>query len=370
MKARFLITVFSIAIASASWTAQAGDGHDHGDDAPAAANGNGPSRLPDGSVFLPKPAQRQIGVRTLLTEAGELPRTLTLAGKVVMDPNAGGVVQAMLGGRLEPGPRGLPGVGQTVHKGEVLAYIVPSSGQIERSNQMAQLAELKAARALAEKRLARLTELADTVPQKERETLESEIASLGARAAAVGAGLSNRDVLLAPVTGVIASSTAIAGQVVEARELVFEIVDAKRLRIEALAYDAEVATDVAAASMAVGSERVALRFIGAARSLREQALPLVFAAEGDALEKLAIGQPVRVFVHTRSTLHGVALPAASVLKNPANQPVVWVKTAPEHFVARTVTVEPLDGVTVAVTSGLHAGERVATQAATLINQIR
>ncbi len=38
--------------------ALAGEGHDHGDAAPAA-NSNGPKRLPDGSVFLPKPAQRQ-----------------------------------------------------------------------------------------------------------------------------------------------------------------------------------------------------------------------------------------------------------------------------------------------------------------------
>ena len=42
---------------------RAGEGHDHGD-APAAARTNGPQRLPDGSVFLPKPAQRQLGVRT------------------------------------------------------------------------------------------------------------------------------------------------------------------------------------------------------------------------------------------------------------------------------------------------------------------
>ena len=48
----------------------AGEGHDHGD-APAAPGANGPQRLPDGSVFLPKRAQRQLGVRTLGTEAGE-----------------------------------------------------------------------------------------------------------------------------------------------------------------------------------------------------------------------------------------------------------------------------------------------------------
>jgi multidrug efflux pump subunit AcrA (membrane-fusion protein) len=58
------------------------------------------------------------------------------------------------------------------------------------------------------------------------------------------------------------------------------------------------------------------------------------------------------------------------MKNAANQTVVWVKTAPEKFEPRTVTLEPLDGTRVAVTSGLKSGDRVATQGATLINQIR
>ena len=109
----------------------AGEGHDHGD-APAAPSANGPQRQPDGSVFLPKPAQRQLAVRTLVTEAAELPRTVELGAKVLMDPNAGGKVQPLNAGRIEPGPRGLPNPGQTVRKGEVLAYVVPSAAPIER----------------------------------------------------------------------------------------------------------------------------------------------------------------------------------------------------------------------------------------------
>ena len=64
------------------------------------------------------------------------------------------------------------------------------------------------------------------------------------------------------------------------------------------------------------------------------------------------------------------MPVASLMKNPANQTVVWVKTAPERFEPRTVTTEPLDGVNASVTSGLEPGDRVATQGATLINQVR
>ena len=63
------------------------------------------------------------------------------------------------------------------------------------------------------------------MPRKDIEAAESEVVSLSERVAALGAGLSNRDALVAPVTGVIASSNAVAGQVVDARELVFEVID-------------------------------------------------------------------------------------------------------------------------------------------------
>ena len=349
--------------------ALAGDGHDHGD-APAATNSNGPQRLPDGSVFLPKPAQRQIGVRTLIGTEQSLPRGLELNGQVQMDPNAGGKVQAMAAGRLEPGPRGLPAVGQTVRKGEVLAYVLPSAGSLERSSQQAQLAELRAARTLAEKRLARMRDLADTVPRKDIEALESEVASLGERVQAVGGGLSGREALVATANGVIASAHAVAGQVIEARELVFEVVDPQRLRVEALAYDASVAQDIAGAYIPVGSGKVALTFVGAARSLRDQVLPISFKAQGEGLNHLAVGQPVRVIVQTRSQVKGISVPAVALMKNPSNQQIVWIKTAAERFEPRVVMVSPLDGASVAVTTGLKAGERVVTDGAGLINQIR
>jgi biotin carboxyl carrier protein len=349
--------------------AMAGPGHDHGDAAPAPS-ANGPQRLPDGSVFLPKPAQRQLGLRTLLTQSASLPRTLELAGQVSMDPNAGGLVQALVAGRIVPGPRGLPEAGQAVRQGEVLAWVQTVSAPVERANQAALLAELRAAREQADKRLLRLRELADTVPRKEIEAAEAESASLTERATAVGSGLDARDALRAPVSGVIAAAHVVAGQVVEARERLFEIVDPQRLRIEALSYDSALAADIGGATLALGGQRLPLQFVGAARSLREQALPLNFRARGAALSALAVGQPVRVFVQTRSRTQAIAVPATALLKSPANQDIVWVKTAPERFEPRVVTVAPLDGVDVAVTSGLEPGDRVATAGATLINQVR
>lgn len=364
------------AFASTAW---AGPGHDHGD-APPAATGNGPRRLPDGSVFLPKPSQRQMGVRTLPVELAPLARTTTLPGRVVMDPAAGGKVQALLAGRLQPGPKGLPQLGQAVQRGEVLAYVEPATGTLERAGQQAQLAELRASHALAAKRLARLRELADTMPRKDIEAAESEVASLQARIGAVGGGLQARDALVAPVSGVIASANAVAGQVVDARELVFEVVNPQRLQVEALAYDPALAADVAGGAIAVGAYSVPLRFLGAARSLREQALPLLFTpaapdptkagAAPASLAGVAVGQALEVHVQHRTQLQGLRVPSTALAKNPANETIVWVKTAAEQFAPRVVTAAPLDGSAVAITAGLAAGDRVAVQGANLINQVR
>ena len=339
MKPRLTLLI-ALLLSTLALPVAAGEGHDHGD-APAAASGNGPRRLPDGSVFLPMPAQHQIGLRTLPVEAGSHPRAFELSGRAVMDPNAGGRVQPMVAGRLTPGPRGLPLPGQTVKKGEVLAYVTPEAGGHSRS--------------LAESRLQRLRELSDTVPRKDIEEAEAAVAN---------------EQLRAPVSGVIASANAVSGQVVEAREILFEIVDPQRMLIEALAFDMALASNVAGASIAIGEQKLALKLVGVARSLREQALPLTFRGEGGALAALAVGQPVKVYVQTRDAIEGVRIPVAALMKNPANQTVVWVKEAPERFEPRVVTTMPLDGTHVAVTNGLQPGDRVVVRAATLVNQVR
>lgn len=287
-----------------------------------------------------------------------------------MDPNAGGVVQAMQAGRLEPGPQGLPTLGQTVRRGQVLAYVRPSQGALERSNQRAQLAQLQASRALAAQQLNRLQALSDTVPAKEIDAARLTLQSLDAQTQALRQGLQEREALIAPVSGVVAASRAVAGQVVDARERVFEIVNPARLRIEALAHDPALAGQIAGASIAVGGQAVPLRFIGAGRSLRDQALPLLFAAEGPALSALAVGQPVTVWVQSNQRAVGYRVPSAALLKSATNQPMVWVQVSTERFEPRLVISQALDGAHVLVTSGLRDGERVVIHAANLLQQTR
>ncbi|TWH64592.1 multidrug efflux pump subunit AcrA (membrane-fusion protein) [Azomonas agilis] len=365
----FLTTLLCSALVFTQPT-QAGPGHDHGDSAPVA-NSNGPQRLPDGSLFVPKATQHQLGVRTFPVQQAELAQTLELNGTVVMDPSAGGKVQALLAGRIEASAKGLPSLGQRVKQGEVLAFIVASTGALERASQQAQIAALQADSALAEKNLARLRELSDSVPRKEIDAANANLNSIRAQITALKAGTQAREALIAPISGVIAASNVVAGQVVDVRDPIFEILDPTRLRIEALAYDPAQVQGIQGGYLALGEQQVPLNLVGSAHSLREQALPLLFRGEGtQQLTQLALGQKVQVFVQTARRISGFALPAAALMKNASNQSILWVKTNPERFEPRLVTFEVLDGVQIAVTSGLATGDRVVAQAAILINQIR
>ncbi len=342
-------------------------------DAPGAAvNASGLARLPDGSVNLPKIAQRRMAIRTVLAPQSEAAATVDLPGRVVMDPNASGRVQAVHGGRIEPGPKGLPVAGQAVKGGDVLAYVRHHAEPYALGTQQAQLAELRAQRQLAEQRVQRLEGLEGTVPRKDIDAARTEAKSLAERERSIGASLSSREALAAPVSGVIARADLVVGQVVEPRDVLFEVVDPARMLVEAATADASLGARVAGASLQ-GLPDVSLRLLGASRAMRDGVLPITFAVSasrpGTALP-LAIGQPVTVVLQSKERIQGIVLPAQAVVRNPSNEPIVWIKSGAERFIPQPVQFRPLDASTVVVTQGLSADNRVVVQGAPLIAQIR
>jgi hypothetical protein len=336
-----------------------------------APPGDAPSaqRLPDGSLFVPKAVQRQLGIRTVRAEVKDLAATVELNGRVMADPNAGGRVQASQGGRVEAGPKGLPVLGQKVVKGQVLLWLRPSIGSVERGNQRAALAEIESQLAIATAKAARYAQLEGAVPQKDIAASRWEVEALQKRRAAIAGSVGETEALLAPASGVVSAVNLVNGQEVEARETLLEIIDPKRLSVEALAYDPALVMGIQSASVPLGGGALELQFVGGGRQLREQALPLLFRVKSQNAP-VAVGQPVKVIVKTSRTVPGAAVPQASVARNSAGDTVVWVHTAPERFVPRRVSAQPLDASAVALTAGVVTGERVVTEGANLLAQVR
>ena len=327
-------------------------------------------RLADGSLFVPKSVQRQLGVRTQPVRIGDLAATVELNGKVIADPNSGGRVQASVAGSVMPGPKGMPTAGRKVVKGELLAWLRPVASAIELGNQRAQLAELEAQLAIADGRVKRVEQLEGAVPQKEIDSARIERDALQKRRAFVSASIDSAERLLAPGAGVIsASHHLVAGQIVDAREVLFEIVDPERLAVEARAYDAGIGASLISASALAEQTALKLDYVGGGRQLREQALPLLFRIVS-ANSMVAVGQPVKVMVRTAHEIKGAAMPRSALTKVGAGETAVWVHTEAERFVARKVRIQALDATNVAIIDGLHERDRVVIVGAGLLSQVR
>ena len=91
--------VLVLALIAAPEQTLAHSGHDHGDDNEVAVStGNQPQRLADGSVFLPKPTQRLLNIRSTLATLSNVPLSERLLGKTISDPAYTSVVQAVRDG--------------------------------------------------------------------------------------------------------------------------------------------------------------------------------------------------------------------------------------------------------------------------------
>jgi cobalt-zinc-cadmium efflux system membrane fusion protein len=338
---------------------------------PAQPSSDLAQRLPDGSVFVPKPTQRLLVLRTTMTEKGTFHRTVELPGRVIPDPNASGVVQSSVGGRLSPPPSGLfPRLGTTVKKGDVLATVTPPVQAVDVSDMRQRQGELDQQIDVVERRVDRYRKLAvsGAVAQTQLDDALSELKGLKDRRTALDKVRQQPEALVAPVDGVIAQASAVAGQMATAGAMVFQIVDPTRLWVEALSFDALTPAGNATARFADG-RTLSLTYQGAGLADRNQAIPVQFAVQGNT-SGLRVGQFLTVLAGTDAEQSGLALPRAAVVRSGNGQAIVYEHVAAERFEARQVRVEPLDGTNVLVAEGVGPGKRIVTEGAELLDQVR
>lgn len=358
------------AFASAIMFPDARAHEDHAGSPKPAASGDAPRRLPDGDVMVPKPSQRLLEVRTIVAKSAQATSGEQLGGLVISNPSSAGQVQAPMDGQIELAERGISYVGQKVKAGEVLAALAPSMPVYERGALQQLAADVEGKMRIAEQKLNRLNRISGIIAQKEIEDTQVELDALRVQQRALAPKSAERLMLKAPVDGLISVANVRPGQVVSARDTLFEIVDPQKLWVEAIGAAGHATGDVAGAH-AIDDEghRISLKYIGRAPTLRQQTLPLLFEVEGEH-DGLNIGMAVKVVVQRNDTRKGVTLPDAAIVRGASGVSQVWIKIAPERFKAALVRTAPLDGENVLVVSGLEDGARVVTRGAELINQIR
>jgi len=372
-----VIYLIAMAILLAGRSVFAHEGNDDGDQHAAAlagAGGNTPHRLLDGTLFVPKASQRLLSVKTAITQVSDVLRTVRMVGQVVPDPGTSGQIQASVRGRLEATNGRWPRVGDKVEVAQVLASVVPVVNPIDRGIILQQLAQIDHDTGLVQERLHTLTASESDASAQERDDARAELANLIRRRDAIAAVLRDRDTLraplLAPSTGTISASFAVAGQIVDEQQKLFEVVDLKHLWVEAYAYDVSglgALTDANAVGPSGTNYR--LKFMSRGPQLQKQTIPLYFQVE-NADADLSVGSLVSILIATGGGQSGVILPRSAVVHDTAGREIVWQHAYPEGFIALPVRIEPIDGEKVMVSAGLTANMRVVVEGADLLNEVR
>lgn len=368
---RVLAALLVLALAG---PARAQDDQDIDGAAPAArAAMDTPQRLPDGTVFLPKVSQRLLELRTITLREGAARRGVTLVGRVVADPNRGGLAQSINGGRVIPPEGGLPRLGQRVRRGQVLAEVEQPLPIADRTTIAERTGEIEQLVAATEAKLARAKNLAASGAGTRVQVIDTEIEldGLRRRRAVLAQNRILNEVIRAPADGLVATARIVSGQVVQAQDVLFTIVDPDGLWVEALVFGADAAAlelGEATASVRDGAP-MRLTLQGFGRALQQQATVVQFRIDAPPAG-LALGQPVTVIAQMAEPVRGLILPRAAVVRAPNGESVVWRHVAPEAFAAAPVRAEPLDAARVLVAAGLREGDRVVVQGAGLVNQVR
>jgi RND family efflux transporter MFP subunit len=356
--------------------ALSGNDHDHSSSAArttmGAAISDAPRRLPDGTAFVAKPTQRLLEVRTAAVKPETIRPAVNLIGRVIGDPNRTSVVQSIHGGRVISMEGGLPRIGQSVSKGDVLVQVDPYLPLADRTTISEKTGEIEQLIAVAEARLRRMRPLAEgnAVPRSQVIDTETELAGLRLRREAIRNTRTEPELLRAPTDGVIAVAKVVPGQVVQPQDMLFQIVDPKAFWVEALVYGTVDATSLAdATAVGTGGQTMPLAFRGFSRALQHHA-SLVHFAVSDPPPDLSVGQPVTVVAKSGAPMAGIVVPREAVVRSGNGEAIVWLHVEPERFEPRPVRTQPFDATRLVVAAGLTEGERIVIRGADLINQVR
>jgi len=354
--------------------------------APDAASAEKPAQPTEETIAFSKEQQWALDFGTELAAEQSMRDTLRVAAETL--PRTGGeaAVIAPAAGRLIV--QKTFAVGTTIEIGTEMASILPpasptadlASLQLAETEAKVSLEQAQRDRARAERLLA-----AGAVPARRAEEARTIEATAQARLQAAQTRLAQFDAtrsgdgteagvrrfaVRAPISGILAESSAISGANTEVGKVLFRIVDINAIFVSGVVPESEFsklrALSGAEVEMPDGQIRPAGRLVAVGRLVDSETRTVPVTYETDNRDHhLAINQTVFLRLFLTPMGKAPVVPEAAIIDD-AGRPVVFVQRGGETFLRRPVKLGMRNHGLVQVLEGVSAGDRVVTKGAYLI----
>ncbi len=355
--------------------------------APDAASAQTPPEANEETINFTKEQQWALDFGTQIAAQQGLRESLRVAAETL--PRAGGeaAVIAPLAGRLVV--EKTFAVGTPVQKDAGLAGIVPPTPAAsdfagfelaeteakvafeQAQRERARVESLLAAGAVSARR-AEEARAIEATAQARLQAAKTRFAQYHATRSADGAVAGVKTFLVrAPIGGILAESSAIAGANTEVGKVLFRIVDIDTLFVGAMVPESEFPKlrQLSGAEIEMpgaGEIRPANRLVAIGRLVDPATRTVPVTYEVDNRDhRLAVHQAIFLRLLLAPAARAPVVPEAAVIDD-AGRPVVFVQKSGETFQRRPVKVGVRNGALVQILDGIHPGDRVVTKGAYLI----
>ncbi len=344
-----------------------------------------PAAHDDEGIGFTKEQQWKVDFATAEVVTRPIRAAVNATGTLRARPDGEALLTAQTAGQIQPAGT-FPRLGQTVRKGQVLAYLVPRlGGDADLATLEAAARKAKVELDLAGRDLDRLEGLYREEVVPEKRVLAARAAESLARAEHDAArqrlgqygGGAGGVPIRAPVAGVLVDVRVSPGAYAQEGATLFHIADRRILWLELRVPESEVArlgNPGGAVFRVAGDERSVeiipgkngrLIAVGGVVDASTRTLPVVFEFTSPEGQQLPIGMAVQGQVFVGGASEAVAIPASSLLDE-GGMAVVFVQAGGESFERRTVRLGAREGDWVEVLDGLTPGQRVVSRGAYLV----
>ena len=214
--------------------------------------------------------------------------------------------------------------------------------------------------------------LAEHTAEVRLEAAEAHLAQLDATRSGESEGARDiRFVLRAPMSGIVAESTATPGSSLAEGARLFQIVAFDRVHVVGALPEAAlpridelVGAELEAPGRSTGIALDRLVAIGRVLDSEARTVPIIYELR-DPDRRLAIGQAVSMRLFVATATQAVTVPETAVVDD-AGQPVVFVQVGGESFERRAVQLGNRESSFVQITGSVQAGDRVVVRGAPFI----